>query len=105
MSIILPLSRPEIGRTPPPGQPIQMTHARRKSPIATPLYLPRELAARPGDRFELVAATRALAAANGSVFAPAIAAVTLGIVGPKAFSARTGRNEAAKIGLRPQMSA
>ncbi|BBC03414.1 hypothetical protein BE61_88800 [Bradyrhizobium elkanii USDA 61] len=39
MSIILPLSRPEIGRTPPPGQPIQMTHARRKSLIATPLYL------------------------------------------------------------------
>ncbi|WP_038386159.1 MFS transporter, partial [Bradyrhizobium elkanii] len=31
---------------------------------------------------------------SGSVFAPAIAAVTLGIVGPKAFAARTGRNEA-----------
>ncbi|MHC1945012.1 MFS transporter [Bradyrhizobium sp. UFLA06-06] len=46
------------------------------------------------DRFELVAATQALAAASGSVFAPAIAAVTLGIVGPKAFAARTGRNEA-----------
>ncbi|MTV18847.1 MULTISPECIES: MFS transporter [Bradyrhizobium] len=46
------------------------------------------------DRFELVAATQALAAAAGSVFAPAIAAVTLGIVGPKAFAARTGRNEA-----------
>ncbi|MFQ3451904.1 MFS transporter [Bradyrhizobium sp. UFLA01-814] len=46
------------------------------------------------NRFELVAATQALAAASGSVFAPAIAAVTLGIVGPKAFAARTGRNEA-----------
>ncbi|MGF6429823.1 MFS family permease [Bradyrhizobium elkanii] len=46
------------------------------------------------DRFELLAATQALAAASGSVFAPAIAAVTLGIVGPKAFAARTGRNEA-----------
>ncbi|QPF85556.1 MFS transporter [Bradyrhizobium genosp. L] len=46
------------------------------------------------DRFVLVAATQALAAAAGSVFAPAIAAVTLGIVGPKAFTARTGRNEA-----------
>jgi MFS family permease len=46
------------------------------------------------DRFELVAATQALAAAAGAIFAPAIAAVTLGIVGPKAFARRTGRNEA-----------
>jgi hypothetical protein len=41
-----------------------------------------------------VAATQALAAAAGAIFAPAIAAVTLGIVGPKAFARRTGRNEA-----------
>jgi MFS family permease len=46
------------------------------------------------DRFVLVAATQALAAAAGAIFAPAIAAVTLGIVGPKAFARRTGRNEA-----------
>ncbi|WP_461351182.1 MFS transporter [Bradyrhizobium sp. USDA 4454] len=46
------------------------------------------------DRFALVAATQALAAASASVFAPAIAAVTLGIVGPTAFAVRTGRNEA-----------
>lgn len=46
------------------------------------------------DRFEPVAATQALAATAGAVFAPAIAAVTLGIVGPKAFARRTGRNEA-----------
>jgi len=46
------------------------------------------------DRFALVAATQALASAAGSVFAPAVAAVTLGTVGPKAFTARTGRNEA-----------
>ena len=45
-------------------------------------------------RFELVAVTQALAAAAGAIFAPAIAAVTLGIVGPKAFARRTGRNEA-----------
>jgi MFS family permease len=45
-------------------------------------------------RFELVAATQALAAAAGAIFAPAVAAVTLGIVGPKAFARRTGRNEA-----------
>jgi MFS family permease len=44
--------------------------------------------------FELVAATQAVAAAAGAIFAPAVAAVTLGIVGPKAFARRTGRNEA-----------
>ena len=44
--------------------------------------------------FVPVAATQALAAAAGAIFAPAIAAVTLGIVGPKAFARRTGRNEA-----------
>lgn len=44
--------------------------------------------------FELVAATQAIAAAAGAIFAPAIAAVTLGIVGPRAFARRTGRNEA-----------
>jgi MFS family permease len=46
------------------------------------------------QRFELVAATQAVAAAAGAIFAPAVAAVTLGIVGPKAFARRTGRNEA-----------
>jgi MFS family permease len=45
-------------------------------------------------RFELVAATQALAACAGAIFAPAVAAVTLGIVGPKAFARRIGRNEA-----------
>jgi predicted MFS family arabinose efflux permease len=46
------------------------------------------------ERFELVAATQALAAAAGAIFAPAIAAVSLGLVGPRAFARRTGRNEA-----------
>jgi MFS family permease len=45
-------------------------------------------------RFELVAATQALAASAGAIFAPAVAAVTLGIVGPRAFARRIGRNEA-----------
>src|SRR3954469_16727509 len=45
-------------------------------------------------RFELVAATQAIAAAAGAIFAPAVAAVTLGVVGPRAFARRTGRNEA-----------
>ncbi|WP_041798964.1 MFS transporter [Rhodopseudomonas palustris] len=44
--------------------------------------------------FEAVAATQALAGAAGAIFAPAVAAMTLGIVGPRAFARRTGRNEA-----------
>jgi MFS family permease len=45
-------------------------------------------------KFEWVAATQAVAGAAGAIFAPAVAAVTLGIVGPKAFAKRIGRNEA-----------
>jgi Major Facilitator Superfamily len=36
----------------------------------------------------------ALTGAAGSLFAPALASITLGIVGPKAFARRIGRNEA-----------
>ena len=45
-------------------------------------------------QFVAVAATQALAAASGAIFPPAIAAVTLGTLGPKAFTRRIGRNEA-----------
>jgi MFS family permease len=44
--------------------------------------------------FGAVAIMNALTAAAGSLFAPAMAAVTLGMVGPKAFARRIGRNEA-----------
>jgi MFS family permease len=44
--------------------------------------------------FFLVATTQALTHVAAAVFAPALAAVTLGIVGPKAFAKRIGRNEA-----------
>jgi MFS family permease len=37
---------------------------------------------------------QAVSGGAGAVFPPAIAAITLGIVGPKAFAARIGRNEA-----------
>lgn len=43
--------------------------------------------------FTLVALTQSLSAAAASVFAPAIAAISLGITGPRAFTRRTGRNE------------
>jgi MFS family permease len=44
--------------------------------------------------FAMVAATQSVAAVAGAVFAPAISAITLGLFGPKLFSARIGRNEA-----------
>lgn len=52
--------------------------------IVLPLY--------PG--FVFVATTQALTGIAAAVFAPALAAITLGIVGPKAFARRIGRNEA-----------
>ncbi|MBB3691557.1 MFS transporter [Sphingomonas sp. BK580] len=44
--------------------------------------------------FAPVVVTQSLAAAAGALFAPAIAAITLGLFGARAFSARVGRNEA-----------
>ena len=41
-----------------------------------------------------VAIAQSMAGIAGSIFAPAIAAITLGMMGPKAFTRRTGRNEA-----------
>lgn len=40
-----------------------------------------------------VAAVQSLSAIAGAVFPPAIAAITLGIVGPRVFAVRMGRNE------------
>ncbi|KQN31444.1 MFS transporter [Sphingomonas sp. Leaf34] len=44
--------------------------------------------------FTAVAVTQSVAAIAGAVFAPAISAITLGLVGPKLFAKRVGRNEA-----------
>lgn len=44
--------------------------------------------------FPMVAITQSIAAAAGALFAPAISAITLGLVGPKMFAKRVGRNEA-----------
>jgi MFS family permease len=46
------------------------------------------------SNFYVVAATQSVAGIAGAIFPPALAAITLGIVGPKAFSRRIGRNEA-----------
>jgi MFS family permease len=45
-------------------------------------------------QFFLVALMQVATGASGAIFPPAIAAITLGVVGPKAFSRRVGRNEA-----------
>jgi len=44
--------------------------------------------------YAMVAITQSIAAVAGAVFAPAISAVTLGLVGPRMFAKRVGRNEA-----------
>lgn len=44
--------------------------------------------------FAAITALQTVAGIAGTLFPPAIAAVTLGIVGPKAFARRVGRNEA-----------
>ncbi len=46
------------------------------------------------DGFAAVAATQSVAAVAGAIFPPALAAITLGIVGPRHFARRVGRNEA-----------
>lgn len=44
--------------------------------------------------FAAVTVTQSIAAAAGAIFAPAISAITLGLIGPKMFARRVGRNEA-----------
>jgi MFS family permease len=44
--------------------------------------------------FAAVAAAQSVAAVAGAAFPPALAAITLGVVGPRAFARRIGRNEA-----------
>jgi MFS family permease len=44
--------------------------------------------------FQAVALSQIITGAAGSIFQPALAAITLGLVGPKMFAKRNGRNEA-----------
>lgn len=79
----------------PAGALIDRSNAKRALIAAAAVVVTAACLALPLlERFELVAATQALAGVAGAVFAPAIAAVTLGVIGPKAFARRTGRNEA-----------
>jgi MFS family permease len=79
----------------PAGALIDRSTAKRALMVAAAIIVTLSCIAVPFVHgFELVAVTQASAAAAGAIFAPAIAAVTLGIVGPRAFARRTGRNEA-----------
>jgi MFS family permease len=79
----------------PAGALIDKSTAKRGLMVAAAMVVTLTCLALPFiRRFELVAATQALAACAGAIFPPAVAAVTLGIVGPKAFARRIGRNEA-----------
>ena len=79
----------------PAGALIDRSTAKRALMVAAAMLVTLSCAALPFiTSFELVAVTQAVAAAAAAIFAPAIAAVTLGIVGPNAFSRRIGRNEA-----------
>jgi MFS family permease len=79
----------------PAGALIDASTAKRSLMVAAAMLVTLACLALPLiDRFELVAATQALAASAGAIFPPAVAAVTLGIVGPRAFAKRIGRNEA-----------
>jgi MFS family permease len=71
----------------PAGALIDNSTAKRALMIASAIVVTLAPLALPlVHRFALVAATQALAAAAAAIFPPAIAAVTLGIVGPRAFT-------------------
>ncbi|WP_397458419.1 MFS transporter [Pseudomonas asplenii] len=78
----------------PAGALIDRTVAKRAVVIVAALLVTGSCLLLPWvTSFGLVALTQTISAIAGSVFAPAIAAISLGITGPKAFTRRTGRNE------------
>jgi MFS family permease len=79
----------------PAGALIDRSTAKRGLMVAAAIAVTLASVALPFLKgFIPVAATQALAAVAAAIFAPAITAVTLGIVGPHLFAERTGRNEA-----------
>ncbi|KQQ31373.1 MFS transporter [Methylobacterium sp. Leaf123] len=78
----------------PAGALIDRTKAKRSVVIAAAVVVTLSCLVLPWiSNFTLVAATQALASMAGSIFAPALTGITLGIVGPKLFAKRIGRNE------------
>ncbi|WP_420847278.1 MFS transporter [Methylobacterium organophilum] len=78
----------------PAGALIDRTRHKRAIVIAAAVAVTLSCLALPFvSNFFLVAATQSLAGIAGAIFPPALAAITLGVVGPKMFSKRIGRNE------------
>ena len=78
----------------PAGALIDRTRQKRMIVIAGAVAVTLSCLALPFvSTFYVVVATQSVAAIAGAIFAPAIAAITLGVVGPKAFARRVGRNE------------
>lgn len=78
----------------PAGALIDRTHSKRAVIVIAALLVTASCLVLPFlTSFSLVALTQAISAIAASVFAPAIAAISLGITGPRAFTRRTGRNE------------
>ena len=79
----------------PAGALIDATMAKRAILVAAAGFVTLGSVALPWtESFVAVAAMKVLTGGAQSVFAPSIAPITLGIVGPKAFARRIGRNEA-----------
>lgn len=78
----------------PAGALIDRTNHKRAIVIAGALAVTASCLLLPFvTNFYLVAATQSVAGIAGAVFPPALAAITLGVVGPKMFAKRIGRNE------------
>ncbi len=79
----------------PAGAFIDRTRSKRAVVIVAALAVTLSCLALPFiSGFLAVAGTQSIAAIAGSIFPPAIAAISLGVVGPQAFARRVGRNEA-----------
>jgi MFS family permease len=78
----------------PAGALIDATKAKRLVMVAAAIVVTAASLLLPVmPRFWPVAISQAIAQAAGAIFAPALAAVSLGIVGSRAFTRRIGRNE------------
>jgi MFS family permease len=78
----------------PVGALVDKTTAKRALVIGAAVAVAAGALAMPlFPRFHTISVLQALTGIAGSVFAPALAAITLGIVGPRLFSKRIGRNE------------
>ena len=79
----------------PAGAIVDSTTAKRAVLIAASAIVTLGSLALPWmSHFASVAIMNAATGAAGAIFAPTLAAITLGMVGPRAFARRVGRNEA-----------